>query len=143
MIKINIIRWIIKPHPNTWWNWQQVILLDDGCIQKISTAQNLCAYGSPLFLTDAIWALEYTEYNINVLKQDVMKMLYLFNIQYNIIITDCTKGWHWKLSPLENHSYPQVQALFIYHNTFINRLLVRHQVMQSNKDVKILVLRVQ
>ena len=95
------------------------------------------------FLTDAIWALEYTEYSINVLKPDVMKMMYLINIQYNIIIIDCTKGWHWKLSPLENHCYPQVQALFIYHNTFINRLLVRHQVIQSDKDVKIPVLRVQ
>ena len=61
LIKINIM----KPRLNTSWDvatgdiaWRWVIF------QKLSTAQNLCAYGSPYILTGVVWAFEYTEYEI-------------------------------------------------------------------------------
>ena len=101
LIKINITRWIMKPRPNTWWDlatcvnaWRRVIL------KKISTAQNLCAYGSQWILTGVIWPFEFTENEtknsnihhtwINCLKPT----MYLINIQYNIIIIDCMGNCH-------------------------------------------------
>ena len=37
----------------------------------------------------------------------------VFNIQYNIIIIDSTRGQHWKLSPLENHCQPGLRLGFL------------------------------
>ena len=110
LIKINITRSIMKA-------WQLVILLDNGWYTK---KYWLCwIYAHPVH--HRFWLALFVHLNWRstkyklihltwiVLKLNEMSTMYLINIQYNIIIIDCRRGEHGKLSLLENQCRPQLR----------------------------------
>ena len=83
LIKISITCWITKPRTHTW-----LTTVDSDIPKKISTVQNLCANGSPLILTCIMWAFELHVWYVSasfVTRRNVDNVIYLFNIQYDII----------------------------------------------------------
>ena len=86
-----------------------------------------------------IYGVRNTNSNIHftwiVLKQNVMKTMYLINIQYHIIIIDCTKGQHRKSSPLENQRHPRLRLGSI---GFLV-VTISHVTLSCNQDGSILI----
>ena len=89
---------IMKPRPNTWWNlasgdiaWRRVIF------QNISTAQNLCAYGSPydrLNLRNTKCKLKHSlDLDCFETKRNVDDVFYWFHMIIYIYITRLYRSW--------------------------------------------------
>ena len=67
-----------------------------------------------------IYGVRNTNSNIHltwiVLKSNVMKMMHIINIQFNIIIIDCKRGYHWNFvtsrKPMSTSALPRSTLVF-------------------------------